>query len=110
MNPIRSFLSRIARPRGARLAGALAFLVLAVGAASALELPKKPKPPLAPSDECEQNCFDNYADNMGRCNSIFCTHVLFITLYCDDVGLSQCGQKASEVFDACMTHCNEATA
>ena len=110
MNPIRSFLSRIARPRGARLAGALAFLVLAVGAASALELPTKPKKPLAPANDCEQECFDNYADNMGRCNSIFCTHVLFITLYCDDVGLSQCGQKASEVFDACMANCNEATA
>ena len=110
MNPIRSFLSCTARPRGTRLAGALAVLVLAVGAASALELPSKPKAPLEPSGECEQDCFDDYADNMGRCNSIFCTHVLFITIFCDDVGLSQCGQKAGEVFDACMAHCNEATA
>src|SRR4030095_12955325 len=98
MNPIRTSIPRTARLRGRRLAGALAVLVLAVGAASALVVPEKPKSPLAPSNECEQDCFDNYADNMGRCNSIFCTHVLFITLYCDDVGLSQCGQKASEVF------------
>jgi len=110
MNPIRTSIRRAVRTRGPRLAGALAVLVLAVGAASALELPGKPKAPLAPSGECEQDCFDNYADNMGRCNSIFCTHVLFITLYCDDVGLSQCGEKAGEVFDACMAHCNEATA
>ena len=110
MNPNRPSIPRTARRRGARLAGALAVLLLAVGAASALELPGEPKPPLAPSGECEQECFDNYADNMGRCNSLFCIHVLFITLYCDDVGLSQCGQKASEVFDACKAHCNEATA
>ena len=110
MNPIRSFLSRTARPRGARLTGALAVLVLAVGAASALELPKEPKAPLAPADACEQDCFDNYADNMGRCNAIFCTHLLFITLYCDDVGLSKCGENADAVFDACMAHCDEATA
>jgi|KBSSwiStaDraftv2_1062776.scaffolds.fasta_scaffold06689_9 hypothetical protein len=110
MNPIRPSLSRTARPQSARLAGALAVLVLAVGAASALDLPSEPKAPLAPSGGCEQDCFDNYADNMGRCNSIFCTHVLFITLYCDDVGLSECGQKAGDVFDACMAHCNQTTA
>jgi hypothetical protein len=110
MNPNRTSFPRTVRPRGARLAGALAVLALAVGASSALELPSEPEAPLAPSGECEQDCFDNYADNMGRCNSIFCTHVLFITLYCDDVGLSQCGEKAGEVFDACMAHCNETTA
>ena len=106
---LSSFPRPAARPWSARLA-ALAVLVLAVGAASALDLPTEPKAPLAPSGDCEQDCFDNYADNMGRCNSIFCTHVLFITLYCDDVGLSQCGEKAGEVFDACMEHCNQVTA
>ncbi|MHC4845696.1 MAG: hypothetical protein ACYTCU_06005 [Planctomycetota bacterium] len=87
-------------------------LVLAVGmasgAAAAADSPGPVGggvlPPTMPLEECTQRCFDNYAENMGQCHTLFCSEWLFFT-FCDNDELAQCKANAQAVFDACLAHC-----
>ncbi len=54
---------------------------------------------------CKQLCFENYLANVERCEAIFCIHVLWLTLTCDDAGLAQCKLNAQAVFYACIAKC-----
>ena len=110
MNLIPSSLPLFSGLRMARVAGALLAVLLMAAGVAALEEPKEPKKPLMPAGDCQQECFDKYADNASRCSSIWCTEFLFLTLWCDEPNLAACLQNAQQTFEACMDECNEVQA
>ena len=101
-------VTRIGR-RGGWLAIALAALLVGPAPLAGAQQPQQPKVPLDGnkplSCDCMQACFDGYVANAGRCESVWCTKLLFITLFCDDDALSDCMSKASAAFDDCLEDC-----